>query len=421
MKKLYYLILAVLASTSSLFAQVRIDGTTRYWSLVPVEERTGVLNSDYYAYLGFRQAIFAADQYYIYFFIEYNTDNAMFAPDSIYSFRILLDVDGNSTNGYSCLWNNSGADYMFEAAIDNSQENSLAPAMYRWKGGDATDMTNWEEIKDVKIDAYVGKPIDLYTGVKAIEGKIFCPSIFSLKDSLKIGVYSLGTDYRITGALPSANKDITATPNSMSTVKVIEQDSIYITENGLEYCVNFEKQTATIVSSYSYPSDLFIPISINFNGANYDVKMYMPITNNTLKNIELEEGWQELYYSLFRMSENLESVIFPSTMQLINDGCFTGCTGLQKMIVKAQTPPTIFAVTFGGVNREIPVYVPDESVEAYKADAFWGEFNIQPMSSLTQGIRNTTMGAKATKRIVNGQLLIDRNGKKYNAQGVEIK
>ena len=44
------------------------------------------------------------------------------------------------------------------------------------------------------------------------------------------------------------------------------------------------------------------------------------------------------------------------------------------MHVKALVPPTIHSKTFYEVNRKIPVYVPDEVVEDYKADPYWKEF-----------------------------------------------
>lgn len=38
-----------------------------------------------------------------------------------------------------------------------------------------------------------------------------------------------------------------------------------------------------------------------------------------------------------------------------------------------------------------------------------------------QGIENTTASAKAVKRIVNGQMIIEKNGKFYNALGTEVR
>ncbi len=45
---------------------------------------------------------------------------------------------------------------------------------------------------------------------------------------------------------------------------------------------------------------------------------------------------------------------------------------------------------------------------------------VQTYSGAT-AIDNTAVDAKAVKRIVNGQLLIERDGKTFNAQGIEVK
>ena len=46
---------------------------------------------------------------------------------------------------------------------------------------------------------------------------------------------------------------------------------------------------------------------------------------------------------------------------------------------------------------------------------------VNVISNDPTAIDNTTVEAKATKRIVNGQLLIERDGKLYNATGAEVK
>lgn len=75
---------------------------------------------------------------------------------------------------------------------------------------------------------------------------------------------------------------------------------------------------------------------------------------------------------------------------------------------------------FVGVNPNIPVYVPDEVVNEYK-NSPWGEFftNILPISSTA--LDNTSVDTKAIKRIMNGQLLIQRDEKIYTLQGQEVK
>ncbi|NLE03634.1 MAG: hypothetical protein GX638_02380, partial [Crenarchaeota archaeon] len=48
--------------------------------------------------------------------------------------------------------------------------------------------------------------------------------------------------------------------------------------------------------------------------------------------------------------------------------------------------PTIEARTFLDINREIPVTVPENSIEAYTQNIFWGEFLNYKVSSVTTKI-----------------------------------
>ena len=46
------------------------------------------------------------------------------------------------------------------------------------------------------------------------------------------------------------------------------------------------------------------------------------------------------------------------------------------MTVKAKLPPDVYGSDcFYNVNRSIPVYVPQESFQAYKDAPVWSEFN----------------------------------------------
>jgi hypothetical protein len=50
----------------------------------------------------------------------------------------------------------------------------------------------------------------------------------------------------------------------------------------------------------------------------------------------------------------------------------------------------------------------------YEGELFYG-------TSPATGVDNITVEGKAVKRMVNGQLLIEREGKVYNALGAEMK
>lgn len=62
---------------------------------------------------------------------------------------------------------------------------------------------------------------------------------------------------------------------------------------------------------------------------------------------------------------------------------FYNCSSLQYVICRAITPPSLSAQAFGS---SCPIYVPDDSVDAYKAASGWSSYasRIQPLSSYTE-------------------------------------
>lgn len=76
---------------------------------------------------------------------------------------------------------------------------------------------------------------------------------------------------------------------------------------------------------------------------------------------------------------NLESIIIGSGVASIGEGAFVECYSLNEMLVKAPTPPTIDPFSFSRSGIEA-IYVPAESLDAYKAAEIWNEFELLPIS-----------------------------------------
>jgi hypothetical protein len=67
-----------------------------------------------------------------------------------------------------------------------------------------------------------------------------------------------------------------------------------------------------------------------------------------------------------------------SGVESIGTWAFHNCFNLTTITCKAITPPEVAADTFNDVNKSITVYVPAESIAAYKAADGWKDFtNIQ--------------------------------------------
>ena len=140
-----------------------------------------------------------------------------------------------------------------------------------------------------------------------------------------------------------------------------------------------------------------------------------------LEHLTIPEGVTEIGDAAFYGCTYLQDMTLPSTVQEIGDNGFALCAKIQNIHVKATTPPAIKAKTFFDVNRRIPVYVPDEVVDAYKNDLYWSEFDIQGESKAPSAVENITTSTANTQKIIrDGQLLIIRDGKTYNAQGAAL-
>lgn len=109
----------------------------------------------------------------------------------------------------------------------------------------------------------------------------------------------------------------------------------------------------------------------------------------------------------FYNCRNLESIIIGSGVTSIGADAFMDCYSLNEMLVKATTPPTIDPYSFHASGIET-IYVPAESLDAYKAAEVWNRFNLLPISDSAIG----KMEMPENIRISDGFL--------YNPEGLPI-
>ena len=65
---------------------------------------------------------------------------------------------------------------------------------------------------------------------------------------------------------------------------------------------------------------------------------------------------------------------------------FQNCAALERLVVKAATPPTLASNTLQGCSALAAIYVPDASVEAYKTATNWAAKAdiIKPLSEFVE-------------------------------------
>lgn len=76
--------------------------------------------------------------------------------------------------------------------------------------------------------------------------------------------------------------------------------------------------------------------------------------------------------SAFNGCYNLTEITIPSSVISIGGSTFYGCDGLHTVHCEATIPPTIDDNVFDSVNANLQIFVPNESVDAYKTA--WPEY-----------------------------------------------
>ena len=102
---------------------------------------------------------------------------------------------------------------------------------------------------------------------------------------------------------------------------------------------------------------------------------------SSLTSITLPNSVTSIGESAFYSCTSLTSVTLPNSVTSIGSSAFYNCSSLTSITCLATTPPTCISNSFHGVPRTIPLYVPAESIEAYKAANTWKEFDVQALTT----------------------------------------
>ncbi len=145
-----------------------------------------------------------------------------------------------------------------------------------------------------------------------------------------------------------------------------------------------------------------------------------------LKSVTIPDGVTKLGNWAFGYCTRLTTVTLGSGVTDIGGSAFRDCSNLTSFTCMATTPPILGNNVFQNVDcSQIPLYVPATSVNAYKVAEQWKEFNpiqaVNPSEGIEEPTSDSSLKGRGQKVIKDGQLLIERNGKTYNALGAELK
>ena len=108
---------------------------------------------------------------------------------------------------------------------------------------------------------------------------------------------------------------------------------------------------------------------------------------SSLTSVTIGNSVTEIGYYAFSGCSSLTSLTIPNSVTTIGYYAFSGCKNVKQITVEAVTPPECSINTFDGVNtKECKLFVPKNSVDAYKKADGWKEFFL--IEGSTTGIIN---------------------------------
>ena len=178
------------------------------------------------------------------------------------------------------------------------------------------------------------------------------------------------------------------------------------TKNAIKQAIIDKGVDVSDTDTFRSYADKIVDIQAGSTGGDYDIEVTLnddgtqslnvidASGEKTNKFLQLIEGTEnvsltaqdfgditEIRQYAFAYATNLVSVVLPNTITLIGSSVFTGCSGLTTMTVLPTTPPTLQNINAIS-TATTSIYVPDESVDAYKQATNWSNFAdiIKPLS-----------------------------------------
>ena len=162
----------------------------------------------------------------------------------------------------------------------------------------------------------------------------------------------------------------------------------------IRYFVNVHSLAAYSFESCSGLKNVTIPISIKTVGS------HLFRNSGIISCIIPEEGITALSNFMFVSCAKLAAVQIPEGVTTIGEQCFRRASpaanalleisypstvtsfgaevhlynGLQSFTIKAVNPPTLASARMFNYGRQPAIYVPAESIEAYKAAEYWSSY-----------------------------------------------
>ena len=187
-----------------------------------------------------------------------------------------------------------------------------------------------------------------------------------------------GTTNLTTGILPPSVTDIYVGAFQNSRIQALNPRMPY---NPTDFTKGASNVTASNISRSAFAGSNMTSVTFGSNTTTVGASAFEGCLN--LRNVYGEDsGWISVQNNTFKNCSMLKNIYLPSTVTMLLNNVVDGCTALESIYCYATTPPSVTASTFTNMASDVTLYVPYESLSAYK-NSNWANYfsNILPMSA----------------------------------------
>jgi hypothetical protein len=130
--------------------------------------------------------------------------------------------------------------------------------------------------------------------------------------------------------------------------------------------------TTTTLEGYAFRENTNIT-SIDIPSGVKSIGMYCLMKCSGITSVDIPDSVTYIAEGAFQYNPSLTSVTIGNGITTILWSAFRGCSGLTSITVNAVTPPTLGGDALSMTN-DCPIYVPCDSVDAYKAASGWSDY-----------------------------------------------
>ena len=187
-----------------------------------------------------------------------------------------------------------------------------------------------------------------------------------------------GTTNLTTGILPPSVNDIYVGAFQNSGIQALNPRMPY---NSTDYTKGASNVTASNISRSAFAGSNLTSVTFGSNTTTVGSSAFEGCLS--LRNVYGEDsGWISVQNNTFKNCPMLKNIYLPSTVTMLLNNVVDGCTSLEAIWCYATTPPSVTASTFTNMAADVTLYVPYESLSAYKSSSWANYFStILPIST----------------------------------------